>query len=266
MGLHVKRRIVFVPMSTAAVIIIGNEILSGRTQDKNLSWLATQLNELGIQLREARTVRDEEAAIAEAVNACRTHYSYVFTTGGIGPTHDDITSRCIAAAFGVPLIRHPEAVKAMESYYGEGDLTEARLKMAEVPEGATLVHNPVSSAPGYHMENVYVLAGIPAIMQAMFDGVRPQLKGSVKMLSRALRLWVSEGAVAEALSQVQDAHPQVEIGSYPLVRENRLGTTLVARATDTHALDTAFTALQTMADASGGEWEEEASEIVDWSP
>lgn len=231
---------------TACLIIIGNEILSGRTQDKNLSWLAAQLNEIGVGLSECRVIPDVEQVIVDTLNACRANFTYVFTTGGIGPTHDDITTAAVAKAFGLPVIRHAQALKALQAHYASQDLNEARLKMADVPEGATLISNPVSAAPGYSVENVYVMAGVPRIMQAMFDGLKSQLKGGAKVHSRTLSAYITEGVIAGALTQVQQHYPDIEIGSYPFMREGRLGTSLVARGSDVARLDKAARAIEDM--------------------
>lgn len=216
-------------MSTACVIVIGNEILSGRTQDANLAWLATELNKTGVQLREARVVPDVPEAIIKAVNECRGAYDYVFTTGGIGPTHDDITSECIAKAFGVPYVRHKEAETLLRNYYPPEKLNAARLRMCDMPQGATLIPNPVSAAPGFRIGNVFVMAGVPDIMRAMFDHVRPVLKGGKPMLSQTVSTYLTEGAIASELTQIQNRFADVEIGSYPFVRDGRLGTSLVVR-------------------------------------
>jgi len=224
----------------ACLIIIGNEVLSGRTQDKNLAWLAKELNEIGIRLAEARVIPDNTQVIIDTVGACRKKFAYVFTTGGIGPTHDDITSDAIARAFGVKLERNQEAETILQRHYGKEKLNAARLKMADIPAGASLIRNAVSAAPGFCIENVYVMAGVPAIMQAMFESFKHELKGGAKMLSRAVSAYVTEGAIAERLSAIQDQYPDVEIGSYPLIRQQRLGTCLVARSTDTARLNAAY--------------------------
>src|SRR5512134_200599 len=168
---------------TAAVIIIGNEVLSGRTADANLCFLAKALNEVGVRVREARIIPDDEAVIVETVNACRQTFDYVLTTGGIGPTHDDITSASIAKAFGVPLERNPQAIRALEQHYRPGEFNEAGRKMADIPAGASLIDNPLSKAPGFQIGNVFVLPGVPVIMRAMFDGLRARLSGGEPMLS-----------------------------------------------------------------------------------
>lgn len=218
--------------ATACLIIIGNEILSGRTQDKNVQWLAQQLNEIGVRLLEVRVIPDIEQTIIDTVNACRAAYTYLFTTGGIGPTHDDITSASIAKAFGVKLIRHPEAEALLLKHYKLELVNEARMKMADVPEGATLISNPVSVAPGFTIGNVYVMAGVPSIMQGMFGFIRPLLKGGALMHSRTLTASVAEGTIAAELSAIQDAYPAIEIGSYPYMRPGEHGTSLVLRGTD----------------------------------
>jgi molybdenum cofactor synthesis domain-containing protein len=225
---------------TASVIVIGNEILSGRTRDSNLAWLAVELNKLGIRLLEARVIPDVESVIIAAVNELRARFDYVFTTGGIGPTHDDITAECIAKAFGVPLVRHPEAVRRLLAHYANpADLNEARLRMANAPEGAELIDNPVSKAPGFRIGNVYVMAGVPMIMQAMFDGLRGRLVGGTRLLSRTLSVDIPEGLMAAGLAAIQNAHRDVEIGSYPYMRLGKAGAAIVLRAVDAQELDRA---------------------------
>ncbi len=217
---------------TAAVLIIGNEILSGRTKDANLPYLGERLGELGIRLAEARVVADLKDEIVAAVNVLRQRYTYVFTTGGIGPTHDDITAECVAAAFGRPLIRNPEALALLQAHYAPGDLNEARLRMANTPEGATLIENPISHAPGFRMENVHVLAGVPAIMRAMFDSLAPGLTGGPPLRSRTVTSKLPEGALAAGLGALQVRYPEVDIGSYPSFRDGRPSVAVVLRATD----------------------------------
>lgn len=221
----------------AALIIIGNEILSGRTKDKNLAYLAEWLNEIGIQLYEVRVIRDDEKEIIDCVNLLRKKYDYVFTTGGIGPTHDDITTESIAKAFNVKLETNPEALKILQSYYKEGELNEARLKMTLLPKGAELVENPVTKAPGFKMENVFVMAGIPSIMQGMLEGAKAFLKIGNKMSSRSINVFMPESYVAEELSKMQDNYPEVEIGSYPFNKEGQFGTSLVMRSTNLDTLE-----------------------------
>lgn len=217
---------------TAAVVLIGNEVLSGRTQDKNLVYLGRRLGELGIDVVEARVVRDIEAAIVEAVNQLRARCDYVFTTGGIGPTHDDITMASIAAAFGVPVVEDPRAVELLLAHYGEAGLTPGRRKMASVPAGARLVENPLSAAPGYRIGNVFVFAGIPSIMQAMFETVTPELTGGPPLRSESVVLEARESEIAEPLSAIQKAFPEVSVGSYPNLNDGRVVTQIVVRGTD----------------------------------
>ena len=216
----------------ASLIIIGNEILSGRTQDKNLSYLATWLNEIGIQLSEVRVVRDEEDEIVDTVNLLRKKYDYVFTTGGIGPTHDDITSESIAKAFNVDLETNPQALAILKEYYKDSELTEARLKMTKIPKGAELVENPVSKAPGFKIENVFVMAGIPKIMQGMLEGAKIHLSGGKTVKSESIDVFMPESFIAEELSNLQDKFIDVEIGSYPFVKDSKYGTSLVMRSSD----------------------------------
>jgi len=217
---------------TACVIIIGNEILSGRTQDVNLAYIGKRCDELGIQLNETRVIPDIEATIVTTVNECRTLFTYVFTTGGIGPTHDDITSASIARAFGKKIVRHQEAVAAMDRYYEPGKLTEARLKMADVPEDAVLIDNPVSGAPGFQLDNVFVLAGVPIIMQAMFEGITGRLTGGAPILTDNVATNLGESALAEELAKLQTSFTDVSIGSYPYFRKGKVGVNLVLRSTD----------------------------------
>ena len=240
---------------TAALVIIGNEILSGRTKDANLAFLAAGLVEIGVALREARVVTDDEAAIVAAVNTCRERYDYVFTTGGIGPTHDDITAAAIAAAFGVPLIRHPAAEATLLAFFAERgtEVTPARMKMADVPQGARLVDNPISKAPGFWIGNVIVMAGIPSVMQAMFAAVKSELRRGAVVHSRSLSCEIGEGTVAAGLGALQDDYPDLEIGSYPFFTEGRPGTTLVLRGTDTARLEAAYTRLDALVRELGGE-------------
>ena len=237
---------------TAALVIIGNEILSGRTQDANLAFLATSLNEAGIQMREVRVVPDAEADIVDAVNALRGRFDHVFTTGGIGPTHDDITTAAVAKAFGVDVVRDPEAEARLRAHYGEAAVNEARLKMADVPRGATLVENPVSTAPGFRLGNVIVMAGVPAIARAMFDAVAPSLAGGPPVVARAVRCRLPEGDFAADLAEVQRAHGGVDIGSYPFFRAGQVGVSLVVRGTDPAAVDAATADVEAMVLRLGG--------------
>jgi molybdenum cofactor synthesis domain-containing protein len=240
----------------AALVIIGNEILSGRTQDANLQHLAKELNGVGVTLSEARVIPDDEEMIVGTVNEMRAAYDYVFTTGGIGPTHDDITSECVAKAFGLPLIRNAEAQALMEAHYARTgrELNESRLRMANTPEGAALVKNPISTAPGFRVENVYVLAGVPMVMQAMLEGLKPELVGGETMLSRAVASYIGEGNMAAGLAALQDKYSALDIGSYPFYKAgNRFGTTIVLRHTDGDLLDEAVQEVAALMTSLGGE-------------
>jgi len=234
---------------TAAVLVIGDEILSGRTKDKNIGYIAEYLTALGIDLREVRVVADIEEEIVNAVNALRNRYTYVFTTGGIGPTHDDITADCVAKAFGKPLQFHPEAVALMKERLAKtgGELNEARMRMTRIPEGAALVNNKVSGAPGFWIGNVIVMAGIPAVMQGMLDDVGPKLKGGAKLLSETIRADAKEGDVGTELGQIAKAYPETIIGSYPFL-DDKLGpnTNIVVRSRDPQKLAQAKIAVEEM--------------------
>jgi molybdenum cofactor synthesis domain-containing protein len=237
---------------TAAVIIIGNEILSGRTRDANLSFIGTRCDHLGIELREARVIPDERQTIIDTVNFCRNAFDYVFTTGGIGPTHDDITAASIAGAFDVKLERNADAVVAMDRYYPKGKLNEARLRMADIPAGAVLIDNPVSGAPGFQIENVFVLPGVPSIMQAMFDGITDRLVGGLPVLTESVRTDITEGTIATDLAKIQEAYPEVAIGSYPFFKLGALGVNLVLRSTDSGRLQDAVLEVKDMIRELGG--------------
>jgi molybdopterin-biosynthesis enzyme MoeA-like protein len=215
---------------TACVMIIGNEILSGKTQDANLQFFGVELAKLGIKLVEARLLRDDHEMIVAQLNECRAKYTYVFTTGGIGPTHDDITAECVARAFDVPLELNADAVERLRG--GRGELNEARVKMARVPAGASLIDNPISNAPGFRIGNVFVVAGIPAIARAMFYASVRELTRGAEILSAAVDVYAREGDLAASLARIANAHPEVEIGSYPFAREGRFGASLVVRGTD----------------------------------
>jgi molybdenum cofactor synthesis domain-containing protein len=220
---------------SAAILVIGDEILSGRTKDKNIGYIAEYLTAIGIDVREVRVVPDVEAEIVTALNALRARYSYVFTTGGIGPTHDDITAACVAKAFGVALDLNEAArrIIAERAAASGNELNEARLRMAMIPRGATLVANKVSGAPGFRIGNVITMAGVPAIMQAMLDEVAPTLETGTKMLSETIRADAKEGDVGTELGKIASAHPGVSIGSYPFF-DDKLGpnTNIVVRARD----------------------------------
>lgn len=224
---------------TAALAVIGDEILSGRTKDENIGFIANHCTQIGIRLKEVRIVPDEEAAIVAAVTALRGAYTYVFTTGGIGPTHDDITAASIARAFGVPIGVDPGAVALLRERYAEADLTPARLRMARIPEGAELIENSVSKAPGFMIGNVIVMAGVPAVMQAMLLAVTPRLRTGARLLSDSIRVDIAESSVAVPLAECQQAFPDVAMGSYPFFEERRHGTYLVLRSTDAARLQEA---------------------------
>ena len=245
---------------TAAVAVIGNEILSGRTKDANLPFLAEELNKLGIQVREARVVADVTDEIVAAVNALREKYDYVFTTGGIGPTHDDITADAVAKAFGVPIDVDPAARALLERHYATtgAELNEARLRMARLPHGATMVENPISKAPGFQIGNVFVLAGIPVVAQAMFGSLKHRLVGGAPVQSRAIAVFLAEGVVAKQLGALQEKYPACDIGSYPFHRHGRFGTSLVVRSQDGDLLAAAIDELRDMLAGLGGEMVEEA--------
>ncbi len=240
---------------TACVLIIGNEILSGRTQDVNLGYIAKRLDEVGVCLAEARVIPDQEGEIVAAVNACRAKYDYVFTTGGIGPTHDDITAECVAKAFAVRLEQNAQARAILEEQYRERsvELNEARLRMANMPVGAVLVDNPVSGAPGFMMENVFVLAGVPEIMQAMFESALGQVSGGTPTRSRTVVAYLPEGTLAAPLKTVQAKDPDIDMGSYPFYRVGRFGSNLVLRGADETQLDEAVGKLVELIDELGGE-------------
>ncbi len=231
---------------TAGLVIIGDEILSGRTQDKNIAQIALWLNLQGIRLAEVRVVGDTVAAIVEAVNALRARNDYLFTTGGIGPTHDDITVDAIAEAVGVPVTVHPKARDVLERYYEtRGGLSEARLRMARVPEGADLIENRMSGAPGIRWRNIFIMAGVPHITAMMLDALSGTLEGGQPLLSETIGCWVAESEVAELLRATEKAHPGCQIGSYPFFREGKVGANFVVRSTDRPVLDACADDLRT---------------------
>ena len=237
---------------TACVLVIGNEVLSGRTQDANIRFLATKLGDLGIPLREVRVIPDVEATIVATVNEVRAKFDYVFTTGGIGPTHDDITSECIAAAFGVPWEPHPIAWARMEKAYKPGDFNAARQRMATMPRGATLIDNAMSVAPGFQMENVYVMAGVPRVMQSMFEWLAPSLQGGRKIEQRAVHaIGLPEGVIADGLTAIQQRYPDIDLGSYPFYRPTGNGVTLVAKGTSAAEAETVIAEVTALITALG---------------
>lgn len=229
---------------TAGLVVIGDEILSGRTQDRNVAQIAQWLNLQGIRLSEVRIVPDIEARIGEAVNALRAANDYLFTTGGIGPTHDDITVEAIAAALGKPVIVHPKARAVLEAYYKDrGGVTDVRLRMARVPEGAELIENRLSGAPGIRIGNIFILAGVPHITTLMLESLSGSLEGGKPLLSRTVGCWVAESEVADLLASTEKAHPDCQIGSYPFFKDGRVGANFVARSTDADALDACIKSL-----------------------
>jgi molybdenum cofactor synthesis domain-containing protein len=235
---------------TAALVVIGDEILSGRTQDKNIAQVASWLQVQGIRLSEVRVVPDVEERIVEAVNALRKQHDYLFTTGGIGPTHDDITVDAIAKALGVAVVIHPEARAILEEHYRDraGGLTDARLRMARVPEGSDLIPNRMSGAPGIRYGNIFVMAGVPNIAAQMLDALTGTLEGGAPLIAETIGCWVGESEVAEMLREVEKAHPACQIGSYPFFREGKVGANFVVRSTDPEELRSC---VDTLCDALG---------------
>ncbi len=237
---------------TACLLVIGNEVLSGRTQDANIKFIATRLGEIGIPLREVRVIPDVVETIVSTVNEVRARFDHVFTTGGIGPTHDDITSECIAAAFGVPWEPHAEAWAKLDAHYKPGEFNAARQRMATLPRGATLIENKISVAPGFTMGNVHVMAGVPRIMQSMFDWLAPSLAGGPPIISRAVHAFgLLEGRIADDLRAVQERHPGLDVGSYPFYRVSGSGVALVAKGPDAAEAETAIEAVTALIRAMG---------------
>lgn len=240
------------PNPTACLLVIGNEVLSGRTQDLNIKYIATRCGEIGIPLREVRIIPDVAGTIVATVNEVRAKFDHVFTTGGIGPTHDDITSECVAAAFGVPWEPHPEAWARMEKHYKPGEFNAARQRMATMPRGATLIDNAISIAPGFTIGNVHVMAGVPRIMQSMFDVLSARLEGGTPVQMRAVHVvGLPEGAIAEALGAIQNRYEQLDIGSYPFYRGSGGGVAVVAKGTDLDAAERAIAEVTAMIEGFG---------------
>ncbi len=233
------------PNPTAAMLVIGDEILSGRTRDANMHYLAGELTSAGIDLREVRIVSDDRDAIVAAVTALAAGHDHVFTSGGIGPTHDDITADCIAAAFGVSIGVRDDARAILQAHYDRmgTELNAARLRMARIPEGAALIDNPVSAAPGFSLRNVHVMAGVPTVFQAMVASLLPTLTGGQPLLSQTLRVMRGEGDIAGPLADVAAAHPALSIGSYPFQKDGVFGANIVVRGTDGAEIDAAMVAL-----------------------
>lgn len=239
---------------TGCMLVIGNEILSGRTQDTNLAHLAKVLNELGVRLVEARVIPDIEEVIVNTVNECRAKFDYIFTTGGIGPTHDDITAVCMAKAFGVEVVRHPEIETVIRRREASAEVMESRLLMARVPEGSKLIDNPTGGPQGFQIGNVFVMAGVPSVMQAMASTFSDkQIKGAKPVRSRSVGAYLGESAVAGALEDIQNQHPEVDLGSYPFYREQGYGTNLVMRGTDEAELEVVKSKVGEMIKSFGAE-------------
>ena len=239
---------------TAAVLVIGDEILSGRTKDQNIGYIAEYLGRIGVDLREARVVPDVEEEIVAALNALRTRYDYVITTGGIGPTHDDITADAVARAFGVPVVEDPRAIAIMLERYAPADLTPARRRMARMPEGSELVDNPISRAPGFRIGNVFVLAGVPSVMQAMLDdAVAAMRTGAVMQVASIEAGSLPEGRYGDPLGRIAEANPTVSIGSYPSFKDGRFNNQIVVRGKDGAAVAAARAAVEAMLAALRGD-------------
>jgi len=238
---------------SAALVIIGNEILAGRTQDTNTPWIAERLTDHGILLAEVRVISDDEEEIIHAVNALRKKIDYVFTTGGIGPTHDDITAESIAKAFGRALVRNEKAFEMLEEHYGIEELTPPRAKMSMIPEGAQLIPNPVTAAPGFIIENVHVMAGVPRIMQAMLDHVLGMIKAGKPILSNTVACSLQESTIAADLAALQDKYVNIQLGSYPHYRGGVLGLSIVLRGTDKNKLEKATEELLELIKGHGDE-------------
>ncbi|KQB95136.1 molybdopterin-binding protein [Loktanella sp. 1ANDIMAR09] len=234
------------PNPTAAMLVIGDEILSGRTRDANMHYLAGQLTERGIDLKEVRVVSDDRDAIIAAVKALSSDYAHVFTSGGIGPTHDDITADCIAAAFGAHIDVRADARALLQAHYDRSgqELNAARLRMARIPDGATLIDNPVSTAPGFSLGNVHVMAGVPSVFKAMVASILPTLTGGAPLLSRTLQLFKGEGDLAGPLGAFAQDYPDLSVGSYPFQKDGVYGSNIVVRGSDAVALDLAMKALE----------------------
>ena len=221
----------------AAILIIGNEILSGRTQDTNTSTLATWLNSIGVKVGEVRVIPDVEKTIIDVLNLLRSEYNYVFTTGGIGPTHDDITAQSVSKAFGIKYEIHKEAYKILEAYYKPGEFNEGRQKMVWMPENANLILNPTSGAPGFSVDNVFCLPGVPSILKSMLGGLKNRIVGGEPILSHTISLKTVESEIANSITQIQDQNKEVEIGSYPFFHAGKLGVSIVIRSEDQSKID-----------------------------
>jgi len=232
---------------TAAMLVIGDEILSGRTQDTNSNYVARQLTAIGIDLKEVRVVGDAEEEIVAALNVLRSRFDFVFTTGGIGPTHDDITADAVAKAFNVGIGYHPEAYALLEARYAPGEFNEARKRMARIPDGGSLIKNSASVAPGFQIGNVFVMAGVPMVMRAMMEEILPRLPRGVPVQSIVISTALPEGAIAEGLTQIQKAYPETAIGSYPWYRDGKFGAQLVVRSRDAAMVEAAAREIEALA-------------------
>lgn len=241
------------PNPEAAILVIGDEILSGRTKDKNIGWLAEELTALGISLKQARVIADDRDTIIQTVREFSASFDYVFTSGGIGPTHDDITTEAVAAAFEVPVIRHPEAVARLTRHYEGTDIefNAARQKMADIPQGADLIDNPVSAAPGYRIKNVHVMAGVPSILQAMFKGIAPTLQGGVQPTRITVQCAIGEGTIAGVMEEISTRFDGVSVGSYPWFKPGQFGTAVVLTGLDIKIVKEAANALAAQVEAQG---------------
>ncbi len=227
----------------AAIVIIGNEILSGRTQDVNVRNLSKWLNELGVKVEEVRIITDVEDVIVNTINELRVKFKYVFTTGGIGPTHDDITSKSIAKAFNLPYVYHEEAYEILEKYYDHGEFNEGRKKMAKLPYRALLIFNPSSAAPGFIVDNVYCLPGVPSILKSMLGELKEKIVGGKKILSKTINLRTVESEIALSLEKIQNRFKNTEIGSYPFFKQGKVGVSLVIRSTDKNLISKSYKAI-----------------------
>jgi molybdenum cofactor synthesis domain-containing protein len=243
---NILKEIGHMPNPTAAMLVIGDEILSGRTRDSNMHFLAGQLNEIGVDLKEVRVIGDEHGAIIGAVQAVSKAYRYVFTSGGIGPTHDDITADCIAAAFDRAIDVRDDARAILEEHYAKSgtELNTARLRMARIPDGADLIENPVSAAPGFRLENVHVMAGVPSVFQAMVASVIPTLTGGAALISKTMRIDKGEGDIAGPLGALAQDFPMLAMGSYPFQKDGRYGAHIVIRGNDEGQIDAALARLK----------------------
>lgn len=232
-------------LSSACILVIGDEVLSGRTEDKNINFIAKRCDNIGVSVNEVRIIPDDKETIKNTVLECYKKFDYIFTTGGIGPTHDDITTECIASAFNLDVEINPEALKRLKDHYEKSnvELNDARIKMAKIPKGAKLIDNPVSSAPGFIVENIYVLPGVPKILQAMFKNLEDEIKGITNMVSKNIIVYSPEGEIADFLESIQNEFADISIGSYPYFRPPDVGTNIVLRSIDKNLINEATIAI-----------------------